>query len=106
MAEITRKRVGKLQRANQAKGENSFCDSLFEIISTQRLILFAGAGVSTHAGLADWRGFVAHLITIAEKYERETAAIMSARTNTGLLADAVSYYLSNALRQASIRAVI
>lgn len=76
---------------NQIKG-NGLCDSLFKIITSERLILFAGAGVSVRAGLLDWRGFVAHLITTAEKYERETASIMSARTKAGLLADAVSYY--------------
>ncbi len=71
---------------------DELCGSLLKIFSSERLILFAGAGVGVRAGLVDWRGFVAHLITVAEKYEKETAAIMAARTQAGLLADAISYY--------------
>src|SRR5579859_2330561 len=81
-----------LKPAKHSDAASAFCDSLLKVFSKEKLILFAGAGVSVHAGLLDWRSFVAHLITIAEKYERETAAIMSSRTKAGLLADAVSYY--------------
>ena len=47
---------------------DAFCDSLLEIFASERLILFAGAGVGVHAGLWDWRSFVAHLITVASRW--------------------------------------
>jgi len=77
---------------DKTKTESGFCDSLLKIVAQERLTLFAGAGVGVRAGLPDWRGFVEHLISVAAKYEKETAAIMQARAKAGLLADAVSYY--------------
>ena len=55
-----------LKTAKHTKAVKTFCDSIFEIITTQQLILFAGAGVSVHAGLLDWRGFVAHFDLLPE----------------------------------------
>ncbi|HEX9224778.1 MAG TPA: SIR2 family protein [Candidatus Acidoferrales bacterium] len=69
-----------------------FCETLFRIVSNERLVLFAGAGVGVRARLPDWRGYVQYLISVARKYEKETAAIMDARANSGLLAEAISYY--------------
>ncbi len=68
------------------------CETLFEVLSGENLVLFAGAGVGVHAGLPDWRGFATHLASVARKYEPDTAAIMEARISAGRLADAVSYY--------------
>ena len=75
-----------------ATAADKICDFLVKLLTEQRTILFAGAGVGVRAGLPDWPGFVEHLVGVAARYENETAAIMRVRKQAGLLADAISYY--------------
>lgn len=74
------------------KAKNHFCKKLLTLFSSKRLVLFAGAGVGTRAGLPDWSGFVEHLISVASRYEEETASLMRVRAKQGKLAEAVHYF--------------
>lgn len=71
---------------------SGFCDRLKEILTAKPVMLFAGAGVSVHAGLPDWKAYLAHLTEVAEKYEPATANLMRIRVNEGFLDEAARYY--------------
>lgn len=74
------------------KSPMELCDNLLRIFTQERLVLFAGAGVGVQAGLPDWNAFINHLVSVAQKFEKETALIMKARAKAGLLDEAVFYY--------------
>lgn len=56
--------------------------------------LFAGAGVSAHAGLPTWSEYLDFLATVAEQYEAETAVLMRRRTSHNQLTEAAQLYKS------------
>jgi hypothetical protein len=65
---------------------------LFDIFRRQEVLLFAGAGVGRRAGLPDWSGYLEHLVSVADTYEEETAALMRKRVAQGSLPEAAHIY--------------
>ena len=55
-------------------------------------VLFAGAGVSAHAGLPTWSEYMEHLASYAEKYDSDTATLIRKRAKNGYYLEAASVY--------------
>jgi len=54
--------------------------------------LFAGSGVGRRAGLPLWPEYLEHLVSVAENYETETAALIRKRVATGHYLEAAELY--------------
>src|SRR2546421_3300454 len=67
-------------------------ERLVDLFRRQEFFLFAGAGVGRRAGLPDWSGYLAHLVSVAAAYEEETAALMRKRVEQGSLPEAAHIY--------------
>jgi hypothetical protein len=65
---------------------------LRELFDSERLALFAGAGVSARAGLPVWHGYLQHLAKIADAYEPLVGRLIRKRVDSNLLIQAADAY--------------
>jgi hypothetical protein len=66
---------------------------LTEIFEKDRIVLFAGAGVSARAGLPVWHTYLRHLAKVAEHYEPLVAKLIQKRIENNLLLQAADAYM-------------
>ena len=73
--------------------EMSLEDSLRRFLSnSESPVLFAGAGVSTRAGLPNWRNYLEYLAQEIDRFDKPTSNIMRSRIASGDYANAAQYY--------------
>lgn len=66
--------------------------NLGELFNKDRLVLFAGAGVSARAGLPIWHTYLKHLAKVADKYEPLVGQLIRKRIDSNLLLQAADAY--------------
>jgi hypothetical protein len=67
---------------------------LRELFDSERLGLFAGAGVSARAGLPVWHKYLEYLASVADNYEPLVASLIRKRIESNLLIQAADAYMS------------
>jgi len=65
---------------------------LERILAENPTVLFAGAGVSSHAHMPNWTSYLEHLASIAQKYEPPAAELIRRRLAAKKFLEAAAYY--------------